>query len=279
MSTSEGLRVTLETTKGLLAYLSTCGYGYLMTARISQDPLERLFGVIRQFSGPNDHPTPAQFLITVSCLSFYNLARSPRGSSVSQGVVSSLLNCEDRQLALMTLVDNYIESGRLDCAEEALRDDHNEHKKCSDSRLIYYVAGYVARKCVLPLNCKDCSAASLSDAPPDDRSHPSSYTRELSRGGLLYCSQRLFDFISTLENAFTGMFSANNLHSDSIVELMESVKPRLQKLGCSVHGDSLTIKVMRFYVITRMHFYLKGINRTREHRKKRLKLAKQARLQ
>lgn len=47
-----------------------------MTSMLSQDPVENLFGITRQSSGCNSHPTPQQFFITISCLSFYELAKS-----------------------------------------------------------------------------------------------------------------------------------------------------------------------------------------------------------
>ncbi|KAG0416203.1 hypothetical protein HPB47_006614 [Ixodes persulcatus] len=50
-STSEGLRVTLQSTKELLAYLThKVGHRYLMTSRLSQDCIERFFGIGRQSS-------------------------------------------------------------------------------------------------------------------------------------------------------------------------------------------------------------------------------------
>lgn len=65
-STSEGLRVTIHSTKALLKYLTeTVGYKYLMTSHLSQDCLERSFGIVRQPSGANDHPTPAQFFVVI----------------------------------------------------------------------------------------------------------------------------------------------------------------------------------------------------------------------
>ncbi|KAG0414684.1 hypothetical protein HPB47_008131 [Ixodes persulcatus] len=65
-STAEGLRVTLRGTLDLLKYVNEkLGFKYLLTSRLSQDCIEKLFGVIRQFSGCNDHPTATQFLITV----------------------------------------------------------------------------------------------------------------------------------------------------------------------------------------------------------------------
>ncbi|KAG0434382.1 hypothetical protein HPB47_019150, partial [Ixodes persulcatus] len=88
-ATAEGLRVTLESTKGILAYLGHLNYEFLMTARLSQDCIERLFGIIRQSNGANDYPTPTQFLLTVNCLSFYNLARSPQEERITDIIQAS----------------------------------------------------------------------------------------------------------------------------------------------------------------------------------------------
>lgn len=55
-STATGLRVTLSSTLELLSYLTKTGYKYIMTSRLSQDPLENLFSIVRQSSGCNDYP-------------------------------------------------------------------------------------------------------------------------------------------------------------------------------------------------------------------------------
>ncbi|KAH7977972.1 hypothetical protein HPB49_004106 [Dermacentor silvarum] len=95
-STAVGLRVTLQSTKHLLKYLTEeVNFKYLMTARLSQDCLERCFGIVRQAGGGNDHPTPAQFVVIMRCLSFYSLAKSPKGGNVADGVLESLLSLEE----------------------------------------------------------------------------------------------------------------------------------------------------------------------------------------
>lgn len=66
INTSEGLRVTIHSTKALLKYLTdSVGFRYLMTSHLSQDCLERSFAIVRQASGANDHPTPAQFIVII----------------------------------------------------------------------------------------------------------------------------------------------------------------------------------------------------------------------
>ncbi|KAH6927515.1 hypothetical protein HPB50_005181 [Hyalomma asiaticum] len=98
-STTEVLTVTPTSTLELLDYLhKKVGSTYLMTSRFSQDKVENFFGIVRMSSGCNTHPTPQQFLLTVNCLSFYNLARSETGSNSTADTISSILSIEDSEL-------------------------------------------------------------------------------------------------------------------------------------------------------------------------------------
>lgn len=122
--TATGLRVTLSSVLSLLDYVTTeLSYRYLMTSNLSQDPLENLFGVVRQSSGCNDHPTPEQFLIAVNCLSYYSLAKPVRGASVTPLVLTSLLDTGDAHSAdatsLQQTIDDLIAQGDLDVIESA----------------------------------------------------------------------------------------------------------------------------------------------------------------
>lgn len=62
-STTVGLSVTIASVLLLLDYLSQqLEYKFIMTSRLSQDPLENFFGFARQSLGCNTHHTPQQFL-------------------------------------------------------------------------------------------------------------------------------------------------------------------------------------------------------------------------
>lgn len=130
-------------------------------------------------SGNNDHPTPTQFLIPVNCLSFYSLARSPSGGNIAQGVLNSLLDpptsidATDKQNKL----DELLDVGHLNEAHEMVKacdafPDHREMVEASsDSRIMYYVSGYVARKMLKKTKCSGCSRLLLqardSDLPEE----------------------------------------------------------------------------------------------------------------
>ncbi|XP_049522179.1 uncharacterized protein LOC125944849 [Dermacentor silvarum] len=281
-STAEGLRVTLSSTLHLLRYLTTkLKFSYMMTCRLSQDPLERLFGIIRQMSGCNDHPTPSQFLISVNTLSFQNLAKPPKGSNVSSGLLRSLLGADNgKDLTSQRKLDELLDAGNLAEAHEVLSEcgHGTEHVdmvvQTSDARLIYYMAGYVARKSVASTKCAECSRQ-LLQGENDSAPGAASLTAAVDRGGLLYPSAKLNELVTTLENTFTHCFSVREVKCDSIMDLVSFLQLRkLTLVGCPDHSMSLTNKIMKFYVLTRLHFHVKAQNNKRNARQERMKLLK-----
>lgn len=272
VSTADGLRVTLSSTLALLEYLGTQGFKYLMTSRLSQDPLNNFFGIVRQSCGSNDHPTPTQFLIVVNCLSFYNLANTvSSGNADTNELVSSLLDACDAHTAEAD-VDQFIESGNLALAERKLHRISSEHGgfvvEKSDDRLIHYMAGYVARKFIARTDCGECKHLLLQ--APNEKGQDSEFTVICDRGGLLYPSRVLFLIVRKLENLFTTFFSQEKLCSNSVVDVMLLGKAQLScGVGCNQHSDVLTDSILKFYVLTRLHFYVKGVNESREARRKK----------
>ncbi|KAH7953661.1 hypothetical protein HPB49_010890 [Dermacentor silvarum] len=163
-STAEGLRVTLPSTLHFLRYLTAkLNFSCMMTCRLSQDPLERLFRIVRQMSGCNDHPTLCKFLFSVNTLSVQNLAKPPKGSNVSSGLLSSLGADNGKDPTSQRKLDELPDAGNLAEAHEVLSEcaHGTEHVdmvvQTSDARLIYYMAGYVARNSVASTKCAQCS--------------------------------------------------------------------------------------------------------------------------
>lgn len=149
-STAEGLRVTLNSTLSLVDYLtSEIGFRYVMTSRLCQDPVEGVFGIVRQCSGSNDHPTPQQFVITISCISFCNLVRSPESGNVDAATLGSLLDStaaalhqsSDRQAFVDELITNiHFDEANNVLQHLAAESDHASYTVArSDQRLIYYI--------------------------------------------------------------------------------------------------------------------------------------------
>lgn len=130
----------------------------------------------------------------------------------------------------------------------------------SDSRIIFYIAGYVARKCILKRDYKHLLLL-LTMPAPDENFQLARLTLFRDKGRLLYPSGRLFSFIKKLEDLFKGCFSCEELHADSILNVPTVVKARLwQEIGCSSHASTLSKKIIHFYVVTRLHFHIMGLN-------------------
>ena len=93
----------------------------------------------------------------------------------------------------------------------------------------------------------------------------------------MYPTKQLFHFICCLENIFTETLSTTSLHRDITFDIIESLyKTHLSFVivGCKQHKYELTKKIVKFYVLTRMHFHLKGTNKFEEQKRKRMKLLK-----
>lgn len=207
--------MTLASTLSFLDYVITkLGYKYLLTARLSQDPLENLFGILRQMSGSNDHPTPSQFLPSVNSLSFCSLAKAPANSNILPALVSSLLSksserpkqIQEKLNELMDVRNEVLESRDL------LRDYDATVSTKSDSRVTYYVAGYVARNMLKKKKkkCDDCLRALLlpaSEELPDE----ACLTKEVDKGGLLRPSAEIQQLIVKLKDSFTHRFCFDRL--------------------------------------------------------------------
>lgn len=148
-STAAGFRVSVLS---LLEYFTKeLQFRYFMTAHLSLDPIQNLFGIVRQSSGCNFHPTPKHFLITVDCLCFYSLAKPVTGANVAPTVLTALLDTSAASSShskdLQATLGEYISQGNLDELEIAVSPKPSafpvEHyslaKKTSDTHLVYRV--------------------------------------------------------------------------------------------------------------------------------------------
>lgn len=101
-------------------------------------------------------------------MAFFNLAKSPKGENCSQDVVKALLSPTDASDAssssLFDALDGLFEQGKVDDVEGAIQaasegDHEGYNEKRSNSALLYYVSGYVARKLIAKTACPDCDSS------------------------------------------------------------------------------------------------------------------------
>ncbi|KAL3178526.1 hypothetical protein MRX96_038420 [Rhipicephalus microplus] len=183
------------------------------------------------------------------------------------------------------LLDQLIADGDLCSAELALNSIEKaapDHVACvsakSDEQLILYVAGYVARKFLAKTSCDACKNVLLADKNDIENLQAAQLTQLKDNGGLLYPSGFLFRFLKNLENLFTGCFSAQELHHESIMDVIWLIKSRPQhRVGCTDHAEMLTAKMVEFFITTRRHFFVKSLNRARMQKRETAKYLKLSR--
>lgn len=150
--TAEGLHVALTSTMSIFKYLTKkLAYKYLLTSRLSQDPLGNVFGILRQMSGSNDHRTSTQSLLSANCLSFCSLAEALANGNVSPSVLKSLIHGSRKdQRELQTKLDELMD---VEYLNESLNRPASQQITASmvsaktDSRVIHYVAGMSPEGC------------------------------------------------------------------------------------------------------------------------------------
>lgn len=115
----------------------------------------------------------------------------------------------------------------------------------SDSRLVCYMAGYVATKFVLKCDCSSCRDLHLNQSEAAENRLPSGFTEQCDWGGLLYPSKELHTSISTVEDLFTECSSVNRLQRNSISDVAALVSKNF--LPCNIVGsEESSLKVVSF---------------------------------
>ncbi|KAH6919452.1 hypothetical protein HPB50_029561 [Hyalomma asiaticum] len=125
------------------------------------------------------------------CGPWENSATPPKGSSVSSGLLRSLLGADNgKDVASQRWLDELLDAGNLAEPHEVLSEcgHGTEHAammvQTSDPRLVYYMAGYVARNSIASKKCAECIQQLLQDEN-DAAPGVASLTTPEDRGGLL----------------------------------------------------------------------------------------------
>ncbi|KAG0445124.1 hypothetical protein HPB47_019723 [Ixodes persulcatus] len=90
----------------------------------------------------------------------------------------------------------------------------------------------------------------------------SALTANSDRGGLFYPAPSLHKLVDALENIFTECFSKQKLHTDSIMDILALLQNNtITNVGCEEHQGLLTNRIVKLYLLTRLHFYTKSANK------------------
>lgn len=122
---------------------------YLMTRRLSQDPLEHLFGTLRSRFGNCEHPTPKQVTTALKTAVTNNMLQPPKSG-----------NCEaDMTPYLYLMSQEQTDSSNVPLHEENFVEDVCDNDivfDAAEENAFTYVFGYACRRYLQRHNCQIC---------------------------------------------------------------------------------------------------------------------------
>src|SRR5688572_9051091 len=131
--------------------------------------LQRFFGIVRQSSGSDDHPSANQFLYIYRLLSVSNLVKPGKRTSVRCDPGKILLTVQsvvpEPRIPFVPGIETLLDSILAEQSEENLPHHLPEHdyiKSTPEECIQFYLGGYVAHKLSKYTTCNDC-VMSLSD--------------------------------------------------------------------------------------------------------------------
>lgn len=247
-------------------------------------PLQLLFGLIRNAAGCEDHPTASMFLQLYKLLSVYSVIRLPKRRVQRAGRDDS---DDDRRVLAIPLPVVQSQTKRsqtvavaaecLDSLSAFATDDDLDRDLDPDcippaptgsakDNIVYYVAGFVVRRCKKLVSCPTCLQNLTSVANTDNCA---TLLNVKLRGALHWPSDALFAALLDVENTLSTYLSTS-LTPFMFCAIMEESLPAmiaLRSVLCHSHASTLTAEILVYYISTRLHWHAKTVNRDVRSRK------------
>lgn len=140
--------------------------------------------------------------------------------------------------------------------------------------VVFYVAGFVVRHCKRVLSCQNCIAG-LCGLPT---TLPAATLVNIKlRGALQWPSDALFVSLREAES-YIASHLEKGCDPETFSELLEQTLPAFLPLRnklCESHASAVCAEIVVYYIVTRLHWHVKQINKTaksatvtKQHRKK-----------
>lgn len=147
--------------------------------------------------------------------------------------------------------------------QEPVAEDNLQHsysRSTARQNALHYLAGYVAKKARKSTTCADCLAALVStdNVPPAAKL---TEMRSFVPGALQHPSDALTSLVDGIERVIEKKTEKKEAFGDLFWDILEELSQNtLVRVGCSVHFEELSARVLKFYLVTRMHFYTKFLH-------------------
>lgn len=234
-----------------------------------------MFGMIRGCCGSHDKPDPLLFIQVYRLISFYSLVKPPRGSNVDGlEIFETLLNEKDKEThenkeEWLQILEKIIERGENNKEEFTVRHAHDYNVIGVNENVQAYFSGFVSKKISSWTKCKDCLCTVIKpqgDLPRDKM------INSLNRGYLNYPSEKLYNLLSTLEQAILQTIGQEQLNFYTFQHIMENILAQsISFVGCEEHRENLTKSVINYYALTRAKIICKRHNNVFDEAKKKEK--------
>lgn len=245
---------------------------------------------MRSFGRDEDHPTITKFSQLYRLLSLYTPVKAAtKGNCLGEhdAVLVSFENSlktrrerhkcekaiteEEISLSLRQVCDGASEEPRVDL-------DHVYSCPSVEDTAVYYLCGYVVHKCRKMITCQEC----LADITADENVPPEvvlTLAKSYVPGSLLHPSTKMFKCLKLIECIVHAGLEKKKVLGDMFWHILDSfAKSSVEPLGCRAHCDEFTVRVIKFYLVTRMHFHSRAVtkdlstNEKVRHARKKTKL-------
>lgn len=140
--------------------------------------------------------------------------------------------------------------------------DHAYFKGEVEDSVVYYLCGYVIHKFTKHATCHLC-IEDISSATPvlASDSYLTDY-RSFKQGSLKHPTQKMLTCFNIVSKVVSACLDKEDLCGDIFWKVLEELeKHHLSRLGCDQHNSAFTCQLLNFFIITRMHFFSRDVNR------------------
>ncbi|KAH9380493.1 hypothetical protein HPB48_018857 [Haemaphysalis longicornis] len=160
-----------------------------------------------------------------------------------------------------------------------MSDEHSYFRGSPDDSVVYYIAGYVVHKMSKRKECQLCRLDISSAAPVVGSDAYLTTYRSFKEGSLRNPSIKMLHFMGVVNESISLSLDEESLCADLFWKVLDELDEcDLTRLGCDQHKPTFTCEVLYFFIVTRMHFYARDVNRRLPTREKVAVATKKARL-
>ncbi|KAF2890652.1 hypothetical protein ILUMI_15521 [Ignelater luminosus] len=188
----EGWQITIRSIIDIWNRLKQEGFKYLSLRSVNQDPLENLFGLVRQRGVRNTNPTCHQFIAALKTSVVNNLSN-----------ISTNDNCENDNCSPLSNLTSFLE-GCYDNPQNLDVIDYKEFvpestSNIEDNQATAYVTGYLLHKIVIP-DCDACKKTFLSGEVTNKHIFVNFKEHGNATTNLIYASEKAITTLDQIHN-------------------------------------------------------------------------------